>query len=131
MPPDSPPPLGEEFSADLDIIHAAIARGTLFNVIHRDAIVKVDVIVRKNTAYRIEEFRRRRIVDVDGHPLWMIAPEDLILSKRLWAKDSRSELQLRDVRGILALQGAALDAGYLDRWATSLSVDALLREVQP
>jgi hypothetical protein len=100
-------------------------------VIHRDAIVKVDVIVRKNTAYRIEEFRRRRIVDVDGHPLWMIAPEDLILSKLLWAKDSRSELQLRDVRGILALQGAALDAGYLDRWATSLSVDALLREVQP
>ena len=82
--------LGDEFSADPEIIRSAISRQSLFNVIHREAIVKVDFVVRKNTAYRVEEFGRRRLVEVDGHPLWMVAPEDLILSKLAWARDSHS-----------------------------------------
>ena len=45
-------------------------------------------------------------------------------------QDSRSELQLRDVRSVLRLQQAALDHAYLDRWAISLSVRDLLRELE-
>ena len=122
--------LGDEFGADPDTIRDAISRRGLFNVIHREAIVKVDFVVRKNADYRIEEFGRRRRVVVDGHPLWMVAPEDLVLSKLVWAQDSRSELQLRDVRSVLTFQQAALDRPYLDRWAIRLSVDDLLREVE-
>jgi hypothetical protein len=36
----------------------------------------------------------------------MVAAEDLILSKLLWAKAGGSELQRRDVRGMVALQAA-------------------------
>jgi len=122
--------LGDEFSVDPETIRGAIARQSLFNAIHRDAIVKVDFVVRQDTPYRIEEFGRRRLVDIDGHRLWMVAPEDLILSKLLWARDSRSELQLRDVRDLLAFQGGRLDRVYLDRWAASLSVQSLLQEVE-
>ena len=122
--------LGDEFAADPETIRAAISRQSLFNVIHREAVVKVDFVVRKNAAYRIEEFGRRRLVEIDGHPLWMVAPEDLILSKLVWARGSRSELQLRDVRSVLRFQRATLDRAYLDRWAISLSVDDLLRDVE-
>lgn len=122
--------LGDEFAADADALRAAMARRSMFNLIHREAVVKVDLVMRKDTAYRIEEFERRRLVNVDGHPLWMVSPEDLILSKLVWAKDSRSELQLRDVRSVLRLQGASLDRPYLDRWAMSLSVRDLLRELE-
>jgi hypothetical protein len=121
--------LGDEFGADADTLRAAISRRSLFNVIHRDAIVKVDFVVLKDTAYRLEEFGRRRLVEVDGHPFWIVAPEDLILSKLVWARDSHSELQLRDVRGVLRLQQATLDRAYLEQWAVRLSVDGLLREV--
>lgn len=122
--------LGEEFAADAELIRKAIARQSLFNVIHREAIVKVDFVVRKPAAYRIEEFARRRQVTIDGHPLWIVAPEDLILSKLEWAKSSHSELQLRDVRSVLKFQQKAIDRAYLDRWAVHLSVDALLRELE-
>jgi hypothetical protein len=122
--------LGDEFAADPDALRAAATRRSMFNVIHHEAVVKVDFVVRKDTAYRIEEFERRRLVDVDGHPLWMVSPEDLILSKLVWAKESRSELQLRDVRSVLRLQQAALDRPYLDRWAITLSVRDLLRELE-
>jgi len=61
--------------------------------------------------------------------MWIIAPEDLILSKLVWAKDSRSELQFRDVRSIIALQ-PALDWSYMERWALRLTVATLLAEVR-
>ena len=122
--------LGDEFGADAETLFAAISRGSLFNVIHRDAIVKVDFVILKETAYRLEEFGRRRLVEVDGHPLWVVAPEDLILSKLVWASESHSELQLRDVRSVLRFQQATLDRAYLDQWAARLSVDTLLREVE-
>ena len=43
--------LGDEFGADPDRMRDAIARRRLFNVIHREAIVKVDFVVRKDTPY--------------------------------------------------------------------------------
>ena len=46
---------GDQFECDLHTIRAAIARRSLFNLIHTDAIVKVDFIVRKSTPYRLEE----------------------------------------------------------------------------
>ncbi len=57
------------------------------------------------------------------------ADADLILSKLCWARDSRSELQLRDVRRLLT-SGTELDAEYLNRWAKTLGVADLLHEVR-
>ena len=53
-----------------------------------------------------------------------------MLSKLEWAKDSRSELQLNDVRNLLR-DGPALDMTYLMQWAAQLGVDGLLAEVRP
>jgi hypothetical protein len=57
-----------------------------------------------------------------------VSREDLILSKLVWARDSRSELQLRDVRQLLS---DAVDAEYLNKWAPALGVDSLLEEALP
>ena len=116
-----------DFVCDADVMREAIANRRVFNIVHREALQKVDVIVRDDREYEVEKFDRRRRVDVDGHAIWMISPEDLVLSKLVWAKDSRSDLQLRDVRGILALQ-PALDRAYMDRWAIRLTVAGLLAE---
>lgn len=119
--------LGHEFLCDAAAVRAAIAGHGIFSVIHRDALQKVDFIVRDDRDYEVEKFERRRVTDVDGQPVWVIAPEDLVLSKLVWAKDSRSELQLRDVRSIIAIQ-PNLDWSYLDRWALRLTVGSLLQE---
>jgi hypothetical protein len=118
-----------DFETDAASIRAAIARESMFNLIHVEAIVKIGFVVRKSSAYRLEEFRRRRTVMVDEQPVWMVTPEDLVLSKLAWAGESRSELQLRDVRHILAAQ-PGLDWSYLDHWSDSLGVGRLLQEVR-
>ena len=103
----------------------AIASGGMFNVLHLGKLVKLDFIVRKDTPYREHEFGRRRRVRLPGFEAWIVSREDLILSKLAWAKDSDSELQLRDVRALLA---GDVDRTYLERWAKDLSVTQLLRK---
>lgn len=120
---------GVEFSCDADRIREAIARRAMFNLIHTEAVVKIDVIVRKDSPYREEEFGRRRRAEVNGAPMWVVSAEDLILSKLDWARSSRSELQLRDVKNVIAAQ-PALDWTYLDVWAERLELVDLLSEVR-
>lgn len=120
---------GADFSCDADEIREAIERKRMFNLIHLERVIKVDMVVRKDSAYRLEELSRRGAVEIDGSRIWLVSPEDLILSKLVWAKDSRSELQLRDVRNLLAAV-TTLDWSYLERWATELSVSSDLAELR-
>ena len=70
-----------DFYVERDAVKAAIADRGAFNLIHEDRVVKVDCLVRKDTEYRREEFRRRRRVAVEGMRLYIVTPEDLIISK--------------------------------------------------
>jgi hypothetical protein len=118
-----------DFYCDTDAVREAIAHRAMFNVIHFDLAVKVDFIVRKATPYREAEFLRRRAATVAGVSLWLVSAEDLLLSKLAWAKDSHSELQLNDVRNIIA-SVPAIDWPYVEHWASELSVATLLDEVR-
>jgi len=120
--------LTPDFYVDDLAAHDAVDRHGMFNAIHSVLIVKVDFIVRKPTAYRRVEFGRRRSVSIDGVSLCLVAPEDLILSKLEWARDSRSEIQLRDV-GNLLQSVATLDWSYLDQWVDDLDLRAVLEAV--
>ena len=101
----------------------AIASDGMFNVLHLEKLVKLDFIVRKDTPYRRHEFGRRQRVRLPGFETWIVSREDLILSKLVWAKESGSEVQLRDVCALLA---GGSDRQYLERWARELSVMELL-----
>jgi hypothetical protein len=109
-------------------VREAVMRKGMFNLIHDEYIIKIDFVVRKDTPYRRREFSRRKTVTVDDQDLFIVSPEDLILSKLEWAKDSRSEVQLNDVRNLLTYV-KGLNRSYLTRWARALGVESLYREV--
>ena len=117
--------LAPDFYVDLDAAHEAVEAHGMFNAIHSTLIVKVDFIVRKASAYREVEFQRRRRVVMDGVSLSVVAPEDLIISKLDWARDTRSEVQLGDVRNLLA-SVPDLDRTYFDQWVTVLGLGEVL-----
>jgi hypothetical protein len=62
---------GGEFLCDADRIAKAIASRSMFNLIHTAAVVKIDMIVRKDGAFREEEFRRRRVATIDDAEMWV------------------------------------------------------------
>lgn len=82
-------------------------------------------MIRKSSEYRYVEFERRQRIAIRDFTTWIVSKEDLIISKLFWAKDSHSEIQLRDVRNLLA---TGYDAVYLRRWTRELGLDSLLEE---
>jgi len=118
----------DEFYIDREMVHGAVREKGMFNIIHTAFVIKVDFVVRKDTDYRLTEFSRRRRVAVEGYNLSIVAPEDLIISKLEWARESHSEVQPADVRHLLnAVEG--LDRDYLGRWINGLHLESLYREV--
>jgi hypothetical protein len=115
-----------DYYADRVSIGKAIAQRSMFNLIHNKAIIKVDCVVLKNDEYRREEFSRRRRVRLGEFETWIVSREDLILSKLVWAKTSRSEMQLRDVKNLLE---GECDLNYLQDRAKLLTVNDMLEEL--
>lgn len=115
-----------DYYVDLEAVSLAIAERSIFNLIHNDTVIKVDCIVLKSDAYRQEEFARRKQITLGDFQTWIVSCEDLILSKLYWAKESRSEMQLRDVGNLLALD---CDAVYLHSRALTLGVEGFLKEM--
>lgn len=106
-------------------IRESLAQESIFNLIHNESVIKVDCIVRKRSKYRKVEFERRQKISILNFTTYIVSKEDLIISKLFWARDSRSELQLSDVKNLLA---TGFDADYLKRWTRELKLDSLLEE---
>jgi hypothetical protein len=106
-------------------IYDALAHESNFNFIHQDSVIKVDCIIRKRSEYRCLEFERRQRISILDFSTFIVSKEDLIISKLFWAKDSHSEIQLGDVKNLLA---TGYDAAYLQHWTRELDLDNLLQE---
>ena len=91
-----------------------------FNAIVAD--LKVDLIVRKESPFSVEEFDRRRRAQLYDVEADVASVEDLILAKLVWARDLDSERQRRDVAGMISVAGDALDRAYVSLWAGRLGV---------
>ncbi len=98
----------------------------MFNLIHNESVIQVDCIVRKQSQYRLTEFQRRQRIKIEDFETWIVSKEDLILSKLYWAKDSRSETQLGDVKNLIS---TGCDGDYVERWTRQLDVANLCLEV--
>jgi len=120
------------FKADFYIsetaVKEALANSSMFNIIHNETVMKIDFIVRKNSEYRIKEFSRRQKIAIGDNLISVVTPEDLVLSKLAWAQQSKSEMQLRDVRNIFA-NGKNIDYDYIKEWNQKLQLEDLLTEV--
>lgn len=104
----------------------AFRRRTMFNVVDLGGGWKVDLIIRKERPFSLQEFQRRRRLDEMGSQMWIVSPEDTILSKLEWIKGRESDVQYSDALGVAIAQWRNLDQAYLRRWAGELDIENLL-----
>ena len=133
-PPDQSDRLISLFSGDCYVddktARDAIRSQGMFNIIHNTWAVKADFIIRKGQPYREAEFERRRSISVEGSKLWIVAPEDLILSKLVWSSSTGSDQQNSDVKSLLAAV-PDLNWEHLNLWSDKLGVKPKLQELKP
>lgn len=120
-----------DFYVDPDIARTALAERSQFNVIEIASGWKVDLMIRKDRPFSVEELARRQPADVLGSPTFVATAEDVVIAKLEWAKAGESERQLRDVAAILAVSGDGLDYPYIERWVSALGLRKAWSEVRP
>ena len=119
----------DQFSVDSEAARTALVERSQFNVIEMPSGWKVDLLIRKNRPFSVEELARRQPAEVLGSPTFVASAEDVVIAKLEWAKAGESERQLRDVAAILAVSGDGLDYPYIERWVSALGLQEPWSEV--
>lgn len=114
-------PLEQYYCPPLEVLKSEIIHRGQFNLIHQDSGLKIDIMLRKQTAHAIEEFGRRREVELwNGFEAFLASPEDIIVKKLDFYRMGGSEKHLTDIRGIVAETN--LDQDYLNTWIQRLGL---------
>jgi len=111
---------------DIDSMQRALKLFGQFNFIEGESGIKVDFYILKKTPYNLSQLKRKRIKTILGKNIYFSSPEDLILSKALWHKESYSDKQIEDIKSIIKISGEKLDYKYLDLWANKLDIEKIL-----
>lgn len=122
--------LERDFYVSEEAAREAVRLRRLFNAIHFATGFKVVIVIKKDRPFSEEELSRRIAGGLAGRSARFASPEDTILSKLEWARDAASDRQYADAQGIMNVQGASLDWGYLERWADDLGVRDLLNRAR-
>jgi len=121
--------LGKTGYIDKKTMDDAVRNRGEFNFIHGNTGVKVDFWVMQNTAFDLSRMRRKVYRTILGEKISFSSPEDLILIKLFWAKESLSTRQLEDAESIMQISRKKLDKRYLMLWSKKLGVAKILNKI--
>jgi hypothetical protein len=111
----------EGYYCNEDAVRQAINEKGMFNIIDPKSGYKADFLILKDEPYRQEEFSRRRLIDFLDLKLYVVSPEDLLLSKLIWIQDVQSGIQMEDIRQLAVLP--EIDHTYIHRWIKTLKLN--------
>ncbi len=110
------------YYCDKDGVREAVETSfKMFNIIDYASGYKADFIVLKNEAFRKEEFNRRVQMEFYGKIIYVVSPEDLLISKLIWIQDLQSPVQMEDIRNLG--DSDHLDWGYIEKWINQLKLN--------
>lgn len=108
----------DEFYLSTNAVSEAVRRRSQFNLIHPTSGLQVDFIVLSDSEFdHTRMLRRRELETFTDRTVSFASPEDVILKKMLYFREGGSEKHLRDIAGVLRVQGEKIDRGYIAGWA--------------
>ncbi len=122
--------LGSRFYAPEDMLTDAARNMTMTNVVDNRQGLKVDLSFVGDDPFlrSVMQRRTRQSIGVSLPEFWVVTPEDVILMKLIWRRESQSTKQWNDALGVVRVRGARLDWKYLFDTAHTLGVaDELTR----
>lgn len=122
--------LGKAGYIDKEAMQHALTVAGEFNFIDAQTGVKVDFwILKQEDLFDISRLKRKTAKAILGEKVYFTSPEDLILIKLKFYKESPLSRHLEDIQSILRISGKKLDKGYLRKWAKKLGVLGILNKI--
>lgn len=120
-----------EFYLSQAAVLAAVEQKHQFNVLHPASGLKIDFILMTDSAFDCARRQRgRKLAVIPDRLISFASPEDVIVKKMVYYREGGSEKHLRDIAGVIRLQGAALDSGYIAAWATNLGLSDIWQALE-
>lgn len=120
----------QDFFIDEISIKNAMQKQSMFNALHKDDNYKVDFWILSNDDYSRERFLRRVKVTIFNKTMFLPTPEDLIITKLEWFKQTDIDKHYFDVLGIYRIQKENLDKNYITNWCKKKSLLDLWQKIQ-
>jgi hypothetical protein len=110
-----------DFYLSEDAVRAAIQAKHQFNVLHPASGLKIDFILLTDSEFdQSRRQRARRLPVLADRAVTFASPEDVIVKKMLYYREGGSEKHLRDIAGVISIQGPALDRNYIENGQAAL-----------
>jgi hypothetical protein len=77
--------------------------------------------VLRDEPFRQKEFSRRVPMEFFDKTIYVVSPEDLILSKLIWIQSYQSPVQMEDIKNLLSTD--KLDRIYIEEWVRNLNLN--------
>ena len=121
----------EEFYVSPAAVAEAVRSRHQFNVLHPGSGLKIDFIVMTDSEFdQSRRLRRRELPVLPDRTVSFASPEDVIIKKMAYFQEGGSEKHLRDIAGVLRIQGEAVDRGYIEAWAGKLGLSDIWRQLK-
>lgn len=117
--------LPARFYHDEESLAEAARSGGFVNVIDMDTAFRVEVSRVPLTPFHRNVFQRRQTLEFEpgGAAFKVVSPEDIILMKLLWRKDTQSVKQWENALSVARVQGARMDWKYLFEQARKVGIE--------
>jgi hypothetical protein len=123
--------LSRELTGYLDemSIRRALMQKGEFNFLETETGLKVDFWMLQEDPFDRKRLERRIPKNFDGQTVYFTSPEDLILIKLKWYKESGSTRHLEDAEAVAKVSGDILDRKYLGDWSGKHSTKEFLETI--
>lgn len=118
-----------EFLIQKQQIRYGIEHTSIFQIIHRPTLLKIDVWLLTTDPFDKSRFRRKKIVKIFNTQTAIASAEDTILQKLRWNKQANLEKHRIDAAFVYQIQEKQLDHTYLIFWAKKLGVTKQLKQL--
>jgi hypothetical protein len=113
---------------DKDVARYATKHNGEFNFIDPETGMKVDFWVAKKDKMSELKYKNRIVRKISNKNIYFISPEDLIISKLLWYKETMSNRHIEDVQSVIKI--SKLNKKYLKNIAKELGIINILEDLK-
>ncbi|MFH1453507.1 MAG: DUF6036 family nucleotidyltransferase [Armatimonadota bacterium] len=123
--------LENEAYINIDEAEKSIRDKKMFNIILNKSCFKIDIIpLNEKDEYEKEKFKNKVKINFQSKEIFIISPEDLIISKLIWNRLSGgSERQLKDCESIYKLNSENLNLDYITKWVKILKLEETFNKI--
>ena len=118
--------LGQEFILDPQLSLETVTGTYRQYIRRRKSRFKIELFLLSSDEHDQERFRRRVEVDLFDWKIWLLSPEDVVVSKLRWARNK----DVDDVRNVMSVQRDKLDWPYIEFWCRRHETIGLMEEIR-